>query len=652
MNVGYVRLSRDDDKRNYISIENQKLIIRQFAAECGVVIDRWYEDDGISGYIFNRPGLNRMLDDLDKIERVFVKDLSRIGRHNARVLLFLEDFKERRKELVVVDTNYNSGTDEDDTIGILTWYNEKYVKDISRKIKSAMEARQKEGILMTQPPFGYKRNEEEKTKLEIIPEEAECIKMVCDLYLKGLGYRRISNYLTENKVPTPSMLRQKSELAEGKISKRTVAGAWSDSMVKEILDNDFYIGNLRLHKRARFAVHGKDKRIPKKEQYVFENHHPAILEKATFEKIQELKEKRVKIKYRGSFGEMSCISVKTIDGRNGFKTSLFGNLLFCKDCGSHLTLIKRSTTAGERRYYICTTYNTKGKRYCEKSHLVEENALIRDILTYLKLCRDSLCGVIASYDIKELDSEKRLLEEKRLELLKQIEEQKSRLKVLFTQKIRDLSNTPENEKLIKETYDTLQQDIISQIHELEGKLQESAKKSLENEVGKEPSQNALEILDNIMEKKIFNEKDMEILIERIEADKDGLPEIRLKYGLSGLHRASFASVMNRMENEVIYQTMKLIHEEDRDYTSAKYLSKALTEAGFAKSVKSVLPYIGLMMEMQIVEATDNPRKPYTIIKSKAELQEMMNVFYTEKLAKSANDLHEPMANRWYAGNGI
>ena len=58
MNAGYVRLSRDDDKRNYVSIENQKLIINQYAADHGMVIDRWYEDDGISGYIFDRPGLH------------------------------------------------------------------------------------------------------------------------------------------------------------------------------------------------------------------------------------------------------------------------------------------------------------------------------------------------------------------------------------------------------------------------------------------------------------------------------------------------------------------------------------------------------------------------------------------------------------------
>lgn len=173
MNAGYVRLSRDDDKRNYVSIENQKLIINQFAAESNMVIDRWYEDDGVSGYKFDRPGFNQLMEDLDKdVDRVFVKDFSRLGRHNAKVLLLLDDFQERGKQLIVIDDNYDSMQADDDTIGIKTWYNERYVKDTSKKIKRALGARQKEGTLMTQPPFGYKRNEKDKSIIEIVPKEA------------------------------------------------------------------------------------------------------------------------------------------------------------------------------------------------------------------------------------------------------------------------------------------------------------------------------------------------------------------------------------------------------------------------------------------------------------------------------------------------
>lgn len=427
MNAGYVRLSRDDDKRNYVSIENQKLIINQYAADHGVVIDRWYEDDGISGYIFDRPGFQQMMADLDKdIDTVYVKDFSRLGRHNAKVLLLLDEFQERGKHLVVIDDNYDSMNSSDDTIGIKTWFNERYVKDTSKKIKRAIGARQKEGTLITRPPFGYCRNEKDKTVLEIVPKEAEYIKQIYHLYLSGSGYRKIATYLTEHGAPTPSMIQREREIEEGRLSKRQVASKWSDAMVKEILDNDFYIGTFRLKKRARNTVHGKDKRVPKEEQCIFENHHPAIIDKATFTLVQELKEKRNRTNYRGSRGQWLGSEIP----------NPFGSCLFCKDCGSRLTPIKRQTSSRERKYYICTTYNTKGRRYCSKAHLIEEDDLMEDVLTYIKMCRNALCEVISTYDLKDFEAEKKTIEEKRQELHTAINERKSQLKVMLTQKVK------------------------------------------------------------------------------------------------------------------------------------------------------------------------------------------------------------------------
>ena len=55
------------------------------------------------------------------------------------------------------------------------------------------------------------------------------------------------------------MIQREREIEEGRLSKRQVASKWSDAMIKEILDNDFYIGTFRLKKRARNTVHGKDK---------------------------------------------------------------------------------------------------------------------------------------------------------------------------------------------------------------------------------------------------------------------------------------------------------------------------------------------------------------------------------------------------------
>ncbi len=597
MNAGYVRLSRDDDKRNYVSIENQKLIINQYASDHGMVIDRWYEDDGVSGYIFDRPGFRQMMADLDKdIDTVYVKDFSRLGRHNAKVLLLLDEFQERGKHLIVIDDNYDSFDSSDDTIGIKTWFNERYVKDTSKKIKRAIGARQKEGTLMTKPPFGYCRDTKDKSIIKIVPKEAEFIKMVYDLYISGSGYRKIANYLTDQGIPTPSMVQREREIEEGRISKKKVAAIWSDSMVKELLDNDFYIGTFRLRKRARNTVHGKDKRVPKEEQCIFEDHHPAIIDKSTFSLVQELKEKRNRTNYRGSRGEWIGSEIP----------NPFGSCLFCKDCGSRLTPIKRQTSSRERKYYICTTYNTKGRRYCEK----------------------------------------------------EIQNRKNQLMVLLTQKIKDLSIASENEDLIHETYDSMQKDLLAQIHGLEMQEKELNETTIETPDVKDKLRNALDVVDKIIAGGTLDRRDIELLIERIDVDKEGMPEITLKYGLSDLINYSPADEMNRRENTVIALVMKLIIEDERGYTSAKYLSEHITALGFKKTKQSILPYINLMKELGILEDTDNQLKPYNIVKTKKEITVLMHQYLPDLPVQmiseqlSDNYLHCTGGDRRYAGNGL
>ena len=647
MNAGYVRLSRDDDKRNYSSIENQKLIISQYAAERNLMIDRWYEDDGISGYLFDRPGFKQLMEDLDKdIDTVFVKDFSRLGRHNAKILLLLDEFRERGKHLIVIDDHYDSEVSEDDTIGITTWFNERYVKDTSKKIRNALGAKQKEGTLMTQPPFGYRRTGKKKETLEIVPKEAEFIKLIYDLYIQGCGYRKISTYLTQQGAPTPSMIRRERELEEGRNTNRHVAAVWSDGMVKDILDNDFYIGTFRLRKRARNTVHGKDKRVPKEEQYIFENHHPAAIDKMTYDLVQELKQKRTKSRYKGSRGQWIGSEIP----------NPFGSCLYCRDCGSKLTPACRQTSAGVRKYYICSTYNTKGKRYCPKAHLTPEQDLMEDVVHYIRLCRNALCEVISAYDMKDFAAEQKTAEEKCIAVREDIEAVKKQLRTLFSQKIKDIADNPDNEDLIKESYDSIQQDLTARIHALE--LRHNELKHTKPPDVKDKLHTALEVVDDIIQKGTLNRKDIEILIERIEVDENGLPEIKLKYGLSGFVHYSAAKDLNRHENEMILAAMCLTRDDDRGFTSAKYLSKHLTDMGYPKSTKSVLPYIAVMIEAGIIEPCENKLKPYAIVKSKTEIEEIIKNFNHGMLFEyDANklynqNLHNSNVNRWHARNGI
>ena len=94
-------MSRDEDKENYSSIEEQKRIIKDYATSRNWIIsdEDFYIDDNVSGYTFNRPEFTKMIEKVKggKIDVVIAKDLSRIGRNNGRVLVLIDEFKNMQK---------------------------------------------------------------------------------------------------------------------------------------------------------------------------------------------------------------------------------------------------------------------------------------------------------------------------------------------------------------------------------------------------------------------------------------------------------------------------------------------------------------------------------------------------------------------------
>lgn len=638
MNAGYVRLSRDDDKKNYISIENQKLIIEQFAASKGLTVDRWYEDDGVSGYQFERPGFSKLLDDLEKdIDIIIAKDLSRIGRHNAKVLLLLDDIKEQGKRLLLVDDDYDTYEENDDIIGIKTWYNERYIKDTSKKIKRVLHARQKEGTLVIGVPYGYRRNPLHKDIIEIIDTEAAYVHRIFDLYLKGFGYRKIAIMLTEEGIPTPSAVMKQRYIKEGKSYCRSITARWSDSMVSGILKNDFYIGTLRLHKRERTTLHGVDHRVSKENQLVFEKNHESIVDKETFTKVQELMKKHVKVNYRGSCSK--TYTRKGIPEEKAGNTDIFSNCLFCKDCGSRL-IPKVNKKNGNKRYYICNTYNSKGKLFCEYTHRIEEEQLVEDIITYIRLCRKVLLDKICTYEVTDVTTEKENRTNLRKNIISSMESNKKLLKTVMSRRLEDLSNHTENKDILLESYMAIQEDILVRIRESQQQLAELSDMEYSISLHNHQLETALEAIDRVISKNNINHQDVKYLINRILVDKEGLPDIELKYGLDSLLKYHPAEELNRKEADVLQAILTLIQEDNRSYTSAKHLAERLTALGYKKSKKSVLPYIELLVDKGVLKITGNNLKPYEILVSKEEL--------TDMIKKYTNS----MSNWWYATDGI
>lgn len=199
LTIEYARLSRDDDKKKYVSIKNQKSIMNKYAAEHGLTVDKVFEYDGWSGYTMDRPDFNELkhLVDENMVDVLIAKDLSRLGRHNANVLLFLERLEIHNVRLILIDDNYDSAVDSDEILGIKTWYNERYVKDNSRKVRNAIKIMQENKEIIVSVPYGYVKDLFIKNKYYIDEDAAVWVRKIFELYLNGSGYKNIATILNE-----------------------------------------------------------------------------------------------------------------------------------------------------------------------------------------------------------------------------------------------------------------------------------------------------------------------------------------------------------------------------------------------------------------------------------------------------------------------
>ena len=161
----YIRLSREDgDKQESESIGNQRKILQRYVKENNLCLVKEYVDDGISGTTFDRPSFNELLQDIENktINMVITKDLSRLGRDYIKTGFYLEDYfpKNNIRYVAITDgiDTYIDSTNNDIT-PFKAIMNDMYAKDISKKIRSVLKEKQKQGEYMcSTPAYGYKRH--------------------------------------------------------------------------------------------------------------------------------------------------------------------------------------------------------------------------------------------------------------------------------------------------------------------------------------------------------------------------------------------------------------------------------------------------------------------------------------------------------------
>lgn len=366
----YCRISLDDGgDSESMSISNQKLLLKDHAEKLGMFQYEYYVDDGYTGRNFNRPSFRRMIADIEagKVGCVITKDLSRLGRNYIEAGIYIEIFfpKHNVRYIAVTDDVDSLTSPELDITPFKNILNDMYSRDISKKVLAGRMTRSRQGKFCGgTPPYGLKRDPEEKGHLLIDPETAPVIRKIYDMALDGWGCMRIAKRLMEDKAPITHVKTQ----TECDVNYYY----WSASRISHILRNPFYKGaHLVCRTHQKGIRSGTVDIIPREDWEIIENCHEAIVTPEEWDKVQELIDGRPAI----------------MEGNACPFYNIFHGIIYCATCGKSMQVrYEKVGRTGKNRftgkmrepidkaYYICQTYNRLGKNACT-SHKIEARDL-------------------------------------------------------------------------------------------------------------------------------------------------------------------------------------------------------------------------------------------------------------------------------------
>ena len=518
--VGYTRISVDDElDRDNVSIENQKSIISDYVNQKFPHSTlTFYEDRDRSGYTFDqREGYQEMRRELvsHKYDILIIKDFSRFSRRNSRGLVELEDLRDAGVRIISIGDGIDFPND-DDWLKIQFQFliNEMPVTDTSKKVRNVIKRRQTDGNWICAAPYGYIVNKHKQ--FEIVPTEADIVRKIFDLYNnEGWGYKRISNYLTDQGIPTPRMSEIMRKEAEGETCKRKTNSAWAIITIQEILDNDFYIGTLRQGKYTRTKINGKDLRQDEQKHIIIENHHQPIIDYRTFATTRALREKRSTCNYRG---------VKKND-------NVYSGFLVCGDCGSPMFAMSRSDL---KPAYTCGTYHRRGRSGCTSHHIHVEK-LDELLKLYVQKVKENSHSMLdqLNADLQREQKDVTQTEHSADRLAEVLLDLQEELKATKRQRIRDIMKHPDQEALLEETYDEMEQDLQKRIEGMKNQIEMLADKRNTILQMNRVAKTALDVFQDILDKPHLERNDLELIIQKIQVYEDRL-EIFLQADIDAL----------------------------------------------------------------------------------------------------------------------
>ena len=381
----YMRLSKDDGAGESASISNQRSMLREYAIENRFYIYREYVDDGFSGTTFERPAWKCLLADIEsgKVNLVITRDLSRLGRDYILTGQYTEIyFPAKGVRYIAVNDGYDTLNPGNDLAPFQNIVNEMYARDTSKKIRSALKTKMKEGAFIGNfAPYGYRKDPEDKNHLLIDPVTAPVVREIFERALRGEAPLKIAQLLNQKGVKTPAdyrgFLRHDPVLESGKGN-----NGWGSSNICKVLSNPVYTGDIVQGKSSKLSFKSQiTLSIPKEEWIVAKNKHRPIVSREMFEQVKRRKIPRKK-------------------SNSPPFTNAFSGLVYCGDCKRAMTTTR--TGRNEERKLVCSGYKQYGKTVCS-NHYMEYDLLCQivsqELEAIITLTEDERKGIADELEV-------------------------------------------------------------------------------------------------------------------------------------------------------------------------------------------------------------------------------------------------------------
>lgn len=448
--VAYCRVStKQDEQLNSYEVQTQ-YYTEKINSEPKWCLAGIYADKGITGTSTkNRDAFNRMIRDCKKgkIDRIITKSISRFSRNTLDCLKYVRMLKEINVDIFFEEQGLHS-TDPGAEFYITIYGSiaQSESENTSANVRWGKEQAAKEGKVSF--PYGkflgYRKGTDGQP--EIVPEEAEIVKIIYDRFLKGDSLQAIANSLTAQKIPTPM--------------KREI---WTSSTIKSILSNEKYMGDALINKT--YTVDFLSKKVKanngERPKYYVENNHPAIIDRNIFNRIQE------ELARRSGKRKVKQVGTKTEQGKYSSKYVLT-ELLVCGECGTPYRRCTWTTRDKKKKaVWRCINRLDYGKKYCKHSPSIEESVLQNAIMdAILKMSKENaeVLKILKSHIAMGLNADD--INDNSIELQIRIAEIDAEFSELITDTDTENENDDDRERLMEKLL-TEKTQLKKQLEEIE-----------------------------------------------------------------------------------------------------------------------------------------------------------------------------------------